>query len=456
MPIPALIVAGTHSGSGKTTATLALLAALARRGVRVQGFKVGPDFIDPGHHAAITGRPGRNLDTWLLDPPALAESYRRGAEGADLAVIEGVMGLFDGRGPLDEAGSTADLARAWGLPVVLVVDAGGMARSVAPLVRGFATFDRRVRVAAVLANRVGSRRHYAEYLAPALRAATEVEPLGYLARDETLAIPSRHLGLLTADEFRPGSAFLAALADAAEATIDLDRLIALAHVPALPAVIEPDPSPPRRRVRVALARDAAFCFYYEDNLDRLRDAGAEVVPFSPLADPGLPDGAALVYLGGGYPEVFADRLAANAPLRAAIRRFHAEGGPILAECGGMMACARLLRDVAGREFPLWDLFPARVVMQARLAALGYVTVAADRPNLLGPPGTEVRGHEFHYSRLEPLAPLPYATRLLRPDRPPRPDGIQLGGLLAGYAHLHFGSHPDVARQILQAANASVE
>jgi cobyrinic acid a,c-diamide synthase len=451
MPVPALIIAGTHSGSGKTTATLAVLAALGRRGLRVQGFKVGPDFIDPGHHAAVTGRPGRNLDTWLLDGPALAATFRRGADGADLAIVEGVMGLFDGRGALDEAGSTADLARAWGLPVVLVVDARGIARSIAPLVRGFATFDEAVRVAGVVANRVGSRRHYADYLEPSLRASVpSVAPLGYLPRDEGLAIPSRHLGLVTPDEFAPGRAFWDRLADAAEASVDLDRLLALARPPDLPPIgTGPDVAPaPVARRRVALARDPAFCFYYEDNLDLLRASGAEIVPFSPLDDVGLPDRADLLYLGGGYPEVFAARLASNAPMRAAIRDYRARGGTILAECGGLMACCEALVDASRAEYPMWGLVPARVVMRTRFAALGYVTVATDRPTPLGPAGTLVRGHEFHYSTLEPLAPLPYAARLLRPDRDPRPDVIQVGRLLAGYAHMHFGSNPDVPRHLL--------
>ena len=451
MPIPALIIAGTHSGSGKTTATLAVLAALVRRGRRVQGFKVGPDFIDPGHQSRITGRPSRNLDTWLLDPSALAETYRRGTVGADLAVIEGVMGLFDGRGALDESGSTADLARRWGVPVVLVVDARGVSRSVAAMVLGFATFDPTVRVAGAIANKVGGRRHYDDYLAPSLRASVpDVAPLGYLTRDERLAIPSRHLGLWTADEFRPGGGFEDALADAAESTLDLDRLLALARPPDLPPVPQaPEPSPPARRTRVALARDPAFCFYYEDNLDHLRASGAELVPFSPLDDPGLPEGVERVYLGGGYPEAFAARLATNAPMRAAIRQFHAQGGTILAECGGLMACAESLRDHSGRVDPMWGLVPARVVMHARFAALGYVTVSTDRATPLGPAGTQVRGHEFHYSTLEPLAPLTYATRLLRPDGDPKPDGIQIGGLLAGYAHMHFGSNPRVAANLLR-------
>jgi cobyrinic acid a,c-diamide synthase len=451
MSIPTLIIGGTHSGSGKTTVTLAVMAALVRRGLRVQGFKVGPDFIDPGHHARVTGRPGRNLDTWLLDPPALARTFRAGAAGTDVAVVEGVMGLFDGRGgggEDQEAGSTADLARSWRLPVLLVVDAHGMARSVAPLVRGFATFDPEVWVAGVVANRVGSPRHYSEYLSPGLRAAgASVVPLGYLARDPALAIPSRHLGLLTADEFTPGTRFWDALADAAEATLELDQMLALARPPRLPSSPERTLAP-ARPVRVGLARDPAFCFYYEDNLDLLRSAGAELVPFSPLDDRAIPDGLGLIYLGGGYPEVYAGRLAGNASMCAAIRRYHADGGAIFAECGGLMACAKTLRDADGREYPMWDLIPARVAMQTRFAALGYVTVSADRPTLLGPPGTRVRGHEFHYSTLEPLATLSYATSLLRPGRDPKPDGIQLGGLLAGYAHVHFGSNPDAARSVV--------
>jgi cobyrinic acid a,c-diamide synthase len=361
------------------------------------------------------------------------------------------MGLFDGRGGGGEdreAGSTADLARIWGLPVVLVVDAHGMARSVAPLVRGFATFDPEVRVAGVIANRVGSPRHYSEYLSPGLRAAgASVVPLGYLARDPALAIPSRHLGLLTADEFTPGTRFWDALADAAEATLELDRMLALARPPRLPPGPEHSLAP-ARTVRVGLARDPAFCFYYEDNLDLLRAAGAELVPFSPLNDRVIPEGVERIYLGGGYPEVFAAQLAGNASMRASLRRYHAQGGTIYAECGGLMACARTLRDADGQDYPMWDLIPTRVTIQPRFAALGYVTVSADRPTLLGPPGTRVRGHEFHYSTLEPLATLSYATSLLRPGREPKPDGIQIGGLLAGYAHVHFGSNPDAANWLV--------
>ncbi|WP_406700633.1 cobyrinate a,c-diamide synthase [Singulisphaera sp. Ch08] len=460
MTTPAVIVAGTHSGSGKTTVTLAILAALTRRGVRVQGFKVGPDFIDPGHHTRITGRPSRNLDTWLLDPTALAETYRNGTIGSDLAVIEGVMGLFDGRGGLDESGSTADLARLLGLPVVLVVDARGLARSIVPLVLGFARFDESVRVKGVVANNVGSHRHFAEYLAPGLRADTpDLSLLGYLMRNELLSIPSRHLGLWTAEELALDSSLANALADVAESTLDLDRLVELARVPDL----APPPPPPqnvapasaaRPTIRVGLARDSAFCFYYEDNLDHLRAAGAEIVPFSPLLDPDLPPGIDLLYLGGGYPEIHAARLAANLAMRSSIRSFHAQGGTILAECGGMMACTEVLRDLEGKDHALWGLIPARAVMQSKFAALGYVSVIAERDTVLGCEGTTVRGHEFHYSQLEPQASLRYATSLNRPGREPKPDGVQIGGLLAGYAHLHFGSNERVAANLIESAKTS--
>jgi cobyrinic acid a,c-diamide synthase len=448
MATPGIILAGTHSGSGKTTVTLAVLAALTRRGRCVQAFKVGPDFIDPGHHTAVTGRTSRNLDTWLLDESALAATYRKATLGSDFAVVEGVMGLFDGRSATDEAGSTADLARALDLPVVLVVDAGGMSRSIAPLVQGFAAFDERVRVVGAIADRVGSARHYDEYLAPALEAVRGVEPLGYLLRDRQLTIPSRHLGLWTAHDHGIGPDYLEALANAAESTINMNRLIELCGPPSLAVAATKGQVATASRKRVAVARDAAFCFYYEDNLDTLRDAGAEVVPFSPLADPELPAKVDCVYLGGGYPELHAQRLAENGAIRAAIRRFHADGGTIFAECGGMMACCRELADAESRVFGMWDLIPARVHMRSRFTALGYVTMVADKPIILGPQGTEVRGHEFHYSELEPLSPLPYGTRLLRHDRAPKRDGIHIGRLLAGYAHLHFGSNPEVARSLL--------
>lgn len=456
-----LLVAGTHSGAGKTTVTLALLAALRRRGLRVQPFKVGPDFIDPGHHAAACGRPSYNLDTWMLPETAVRSLFARAAADADCAVIEGVMGLFDGRGPDDPRGSSADVARLLACPVVLVVDAEGMAASVAAVVKGFAELDPAVRVAGVLCNRVAGPRHYA-YLEPAVRRHTGVVPLGWLPRRPEWAIPERHLGLVTPEDLPSGGgrweATLGHLATALEETVDVDRLLELAAAPDLPEPPPNEPVPAGRavRCRVALARDAAFCFYYPDNLERLQVAGAEVVPFSPLHDPGLPPDIDLVYLGGGYPEVHAERLAANRDMHASLRRHHARGGAIYAECGGLMYCCRELADGAGRVWPMLDLLPARTVLGPRLAALGYVTWRAEDDTPLGPAGTEVRGHEYHYSRLEPLGELRPLARLHRPGQEPRPDGFVRGRLLAGYAHLHFGSNPRAARALLGAARPGGE
>jgi cobyrinic acid a,c-diamide synthase len=454
-----LIIAGTHSGVGKTTVALALMAALRRRGLRVQPFKVGPDFIDPGHHAAACGRVSYNLDTWMLPAPAVRALFGRAAAGADCAVVEGVMGLFDGRGPDDPRGSSADVARLLACPVVLVVDAAGLAASVAAVVKGFAELDPGVRVAGVICNRVAGPRHYA-YLEPAVRRHTGVVPLGWLPRRPEWEIPERHLGLTTQEDLpaadrRPWDETLAGLAAALEETVDVDRLLALAAVPDPPD--GPVPQAPttggrqstRPRRRVAVARDAAFCFYYPDNLELLREAGAEVVPFSPLDDAGLPPGCDLVYLGGGYPEVHAERLAGNRGMRDSLRRHHGQGGAVYAECGGLMYCCRELVDGAGRAWPMLDLLPARAVMQPRLAALGYVTWRACGDTLLGPAGTEVRGHEYHYSRLEPLGDLPARARLDRPGQEDRPDGFARGRLLAGYAHLHFGSNPRVVEALLR-------
>jgi cobyrinic acid a,c-diamide synthase len=443
-----LIVAGTHSGAGKTTVALALMASLRRRGLTVQPFKVGPDFIDPTHHTAICGRPSRNLDTWMLDPATVRTLYARASADADISVIEGVMGLFDGRSADDMRGSTADLARLLDAPLLLVVDAEGAAASVAAVVKGFADLDPGVRVAAVLCNRVAGQRHYA-YLEPAIRRHTSVAPVGWLPRRSEWHIPERHLGLLTRQDLEGFAA--EALAQGFEASVDLELLLAVSgqtsEVSESSEAWASHPHPPRRRVGVA--RDTAFCFYYQDNLDLLHEAGADLVPFSPLADAELPPDLDLVYLGGGYPELHAEQLARNTTLAESLRAYHGHGGRIYAECGGLMYTCRELIDAEGRPFPMLGLLPARVVMQKRLAALGYVTWTATAGTLLGPPGIAVRGHEFHYSRLEPLGQLFPLALLQREAEPPRPDGFSVGGLLAGYGHLHFASNPSVLAGLLE-------
>jgi cobyrinic acid a,c-diamide synthase len=464
---PAVAVAGTHSGCGKTTIALGLMAALRQRGRTVQPFKVGPDFIDPGHHGRVCGRVGRNLDTWMLPADAVRRAFARGCAGADAAVIEGVMGLFDARSADDPRGGTADLARLLGLPVILVLDAAGLAASAAAVVRGFAEFDASVRVEGVIFNRVASPRHFA-LLEEAVRRHTRVRVLGWLPRRAEWAVPSRHLGLTTAAELADDGRW-EALGRALAETVDVDAVLEVACLSPLTRLrgrgaggegaLPPSPAFAGEGGKttgrdgspvVAVARDAAFCFYYPENLERLADAGGVIVPFSPLFDRELPPDTAVVYLGGGYPELHAERLAANAAMRDALRRFHAAGGTVYAECGGLMYSCRELVDVAGRRFPVLDLLPARAVMQDRRAALGYVEWRATADTPLGPAGTAVRGHEFHYSRLEPLGPPAWAAELRREGESPRPDGWRAGGLLAGYAHLHFDSCPGAAPGLLAA------
>ncbi|MBL8798220.1 MAG: cobyrinate a,c-diamide synthase [Planctomycetia bacterium] len=438
-----LLVAGTHSGVGKTTVALALMAALRARGLTVQPFKVGPDFIDPGHHSAVCGRTSRNLDTWMLPEAAVRATFERACTDADAVVIEGVMGLFDGRGADDWRGSSADVARLLEVPVVLVVDAAAQAASVAAVVKGFAEFDPRVRVVGVICNRVAGPRHY-DYLAPAIRQYTNVVPLGWLPRREDWRIPERHLGLTTIEEHPRDWAYLGR---ALTETVDLELLLKLTQSSNRPAMTEIATPATQRERRVAVARDAAFCFYYPENLELLAGAGAELVFFSPLTDAALPSDTDLLYLGGGYPELHAARFSSNRPMLDSMRAYHRAGSTIYAECGGLMACCRELVDAEGRNWPMLDLLPARTVMQPRRAALGYVTLTTRQHSLLGPAGTVVRGHEFHYSRLEPLGPLHYAAEL-DDGRERRPDGLVAGNLYAGYAHLHFGSCPPAARTLL--------
>ena len=340
---PRLVIAGTSSGVGKTTATLAILTALRERGRRVQPFKVGPDFIDPSHHRAATGRPSRNLDGWMLGADLNHSIFVRAAADADLSIIEGMMGLFDGSSPVNDIGSTAELAKQLSAPVLLVVDGSAMARSAAAMVTGYAHFDAALRIAGVLFNRVGSEAHY-QLLKAAVEQETAVIPVGYLRPDVSMAIPDRHLGLVTAME-QEDSQLYDRLGKAALETVDLDRIEALAHsCGSLPdAVSQTVKKNHGRTVRVGVAEDRAFCFYYPDNLEVLEAAGAEVVKFSPLHDQVLPD-VEMLYLGGGYPELHGAALAKNAAMLAAVKRFAERGGVIYAECGGLMYLAESIRD----------------------------------------------------------------------------------------------------------------
>ena len=444
---PGLVVAGIRSGCGKTSVALGLMRALTRRGLTVQGFKVGPDFIDPGHHALATGRPSHNLDGWMCGAKGLRVLYARYAPGADLAVVEGVMGLYDGFSATDPAGSTAQAARILGLPVLLVVDAASMARSVAALVGGYRDFEPDLPFAGVILNNAGSASH-AALLTEAMAAARPDIPLcGVLRKHPDIATPSRHLGLVTAEDTTDADRRLDALADWLEAGSDVERLIQ-GLCPWTPpgGIIPPGPPVRKTRARIGLARDRAFCFYYEENLRLLREAGAELVAFSPLADQTLPEGLDGLYLGGGYPELAGRELAANEGLRTAIQDFCRRGRPVLAECGGFMYLMDALTDPDGQVFPMAGVFPFRAVMGRRLASLGYRYVVTRAASPLGPAGTTVRGHEFHYSHLQDDAdrlPGVYALSSRQGDLDVR-EGFLVGRTLGSYVHLHFGSNPAVA------------
>jgi cobyrinic acid a,c-diamide synthase len=447
-----LVIAGTQSGVGKTTVTLGILYALARRGLTVQPFKVGPDFIDPGHHTRAAGRACRNLDGWMLSRETNVSLFHRRAREAEIAVVEGVMGLFDGYDGASEAGSTAQMAKWLGLPVLLVVDARAMARSAAALVHGFASFDAALSLAGVIFNRIGSAAHL-EYLQQAMTSLPGVRVWGGLPRDQELAIPERHLGLATAEDHPLDQAYLERLADLLEANLDLEGL--LAALPRLTLPEAPAPVAAPQVVRLGVARDRAFCFYYPENLELLEGFGAKLVPFSPLEDRELPPDLDGVYLGGGYPELYAQGLAANVGLRQALKEAAAVGLPIYAECGGLMYLAREIRDLEGRPHPMAGVFPFAVRMLARLKALGYREVTLTAPGLLGPAGTTIRGHEFHYSEIigEPDG-VPRLYRLTpRRGGAAVAEGYGANNVLASYVHLHFGSNPGVARHLVASCRA---
>ncbi|MGQ0812241.1 MAG: cobyrinate a,c-diamide synthase [Nitrospiraceae bacterium] len=451
MRYPRLIIGGTQSSVGKTTVTLALLAALTARGRRVQPFKAGPDFIDPGHHSAVTGRPSRNLDGWMLGEIVSREIFTRAAADADLSIIEGMMGLFDGSSPVNEIGSTAELAKQLDAPVLLVIDGSAMARSAAAMARGYAQFDPALRVAGVIFNRVGSEGHY-RLLKDAIEAETDLVSVGYFSPDPAVTVPDRHLGLITAIEQRSTELYRR-LGEAAAKTVDLDRIEALARSAADLPLPFPPPSKGEGKggVRVGVAYDPAFCFYYAENLELLEAEGAEVVKFSPLKDQTLPD-VELLYLGGGYPELHAGGLAMNDAMRRAIYAFAERGGTIYAECGGMMYLTQAIRDFDGRVHEMVGLFPAEAVMRKPGLTLGYRTVELAQRCIFGEPGVIARGHEFHYSILEPRGPLHYACTLTDAQGKSKgQDGLVRGNTLALYTHVHFSSQPEVANALIASA-----
>jgi cobyrinic acid a,c-diamide synthase len=434
-----LIVAAPGSGSGKTTITLAILAALARRGLAVRSAKAGPDYIDPAFHAAATGRPCCNLDSWAMPPPLLDQIAATAADSADLLVIEGVMGLFDGipgspgpRGSPARSGATADLAARFGLPVLLVLDVSGQSQSAAAVVRGFASHDPAVKIAGVVLNRVGSDRHRA--LVTDAIATLSIPVVGALPRDQTLALPERHLGLVQAREHGDLTALLDRLADMAERHLDLDAVIACAAPMTITAATAATPlAPPGQRI--ALASDAAFTFVYPHILDGWRRAGADIVPFSPLSDQPPSESCDCCWLPGGYPELHAGALAGASRFAAGLARF-AQTRPVHGECGGYMVLGQGLEDADGARHAMTGLLGHATSFATRKLHLGYrqARLLADSP--IGPANTTVRGHEFHYATvIAPGHDEPFADLADGQGRPLGQSGGRRGHLTGTFFHV---------------------
>lgn len=451
------LIAAPQSGSGKTTVSLAIMAALARRGVAVTPFKCGPDFIDPGYHRAVTGRTSINLDAWICPAEFVRQTFQTSQTSQTIAIIEGAMGLFDGLGAASKEGSSAQIAAITGAPVVLVVNARGMAASAAALVKGFAEFDPQVRLAGVIFNNVGSDQHTALLKESLAAHCPEIICFGCIPRDESLAIPSRHLGLVTTEDNPLSKQFISRLADMAENCLDLERLSRLQISPTPPlenwgADLSPFVKGGTGGIRIAVARDVAFCFMYEDNLRLLRQAGAETIFFSPLNDTTLPSNIAGIYLPGGYPELYAKQLAANTAMLTAIRGAARAAMPVYAECGGFIYLTEGI-DASENQLSVdfVGVFPVRYRMLPHRKALGYRQVEMTEDTIIGKAGAVLRGHEFHYSE---TGAMPHEVercyQVSGQSGTLEAEGFRIRNCLASYIHLHFGSNPEIAETFVAA------
>ena len=442
--IPSIVVAGVRSGVGKTTIATGIMAAFTKRGYRVQPFKAGPDYIDPSYHRIACGVPCRNLDTWLLPHAVAVELFQRASSSHDVAVMEGVMGLYDGHSGLGEEGSTAELAKLLGAPVLLVADASKVARSVAAEVLGYQRFDPEVNIAGVVLNGIAGPGHL-EFCKPQVEETTGIPVLGYMPYRQDLSQPERHLGLIPTVEGTVVREWYDRLTRQVEDTIDLDAVLAAAsqaRTPTTESKVFPE-EPMAVRARIAVAMDRAFSFYYQDSLDLLEAWGAEVVPFSPLEDPGLPEAVSGVYIGGGFPEMYAAELAGNTAMLEDLRRAARKGLPIYGECGGLMYLGNSLSDLQGDVHPMAGLVPVSSVMEGSRLVLGYRELEALSDGPLMERGRRVRGHEFHWSVQEGTAK-PSEAAYSVVDQDGRLEGFRAGSVLASYVHIHMASDPSLA------------
>ncbi|MFC4322235.1 cobyrinate a,c-diamide synthase [Litchfieldia salsa] len=438
-----IVITGTGSGVGKTTVTIGLMSALKKKGLIVQGFKCGPDYIDPSYHTAVTGRPSRNLDSWMFSKEILLDIYNKGSQHSDISIIEGVMGFFDGKNPETNEGSTAEISEITQSPVLLIVNCESMARSAAAIAKGFQTFSEGPNIVAVIANKVGSEGHF-QLVKKAIEKECHVPVIGYLKRELDIEIPERHLGLIPSLERGELDPFFDKLGDLILETVDVERLFELAvseplKVNQKPSIFEQKKEP---TIKMAVAKDSAFNFYYPENIELLEANGVEVVYFSPLEDEKLPDGVSGLYIGGGFPEEFAQELASNLHSKNSIKDAIENGLPTLAECGGFMYLTESIETTEKEKYEMVGIIPGRVQMQSHLAALGYREISGQNENYILR-DLDARGHEFHYSSYQPVEeniPYAYETKGLRGVNK---EGYLIHSLVAGYTHFHFASCPEM-------------
>ncbi len=443
-----IVVAGTGSGVGKTTITLGLMSAFKQKGYVVQGFKCGPDYIDPTYHTAVTGRRSRNLDSWMGNEDIVRYVCKKGSEGAHLSIIEGVMGLFDGKRATTDEGSTAEISIITESPVLLVVDCSGMARSAAAVVRGFQSFHERVRIVGVIANRVGSEGHF-RLVKEAIEQQCRIPVVGYLQKTNDLTIPERHLGLVPSVERGELQPFFDRLGERITQTFDLDMIWELAEATEL----QSKPLFTLKQtydVRIAVAKDAAFHFYYEENLEMLQAYGATLVYFSPLAGECVPNDVHGLYIGGGFPEEFAAELARDEEVKRSVAAAIQRGLPTLAECGGFMYLTEGIVTTDGQYYEMVGVIPGYVRMQQKLAALGYREVTGRKGNFLLE-YDKAKGHEFHYSTFVPRKEEKFAYEV-KGLRGCKLDGYMDKRLIAGYVHFYFPSNPLLVERWLNACS----
>ena len=462
MKIPRLVLAGTHSGVGKTTLATGLMAALKKRERPIQGYKVGPDYIDPSYHAAATGKASRNLDRWLLGeqlPSVFAQSV-----GESWAVIEGVMGLFDGMTGTAGFGSTADVAKLLHAPIILIVDASSMSRSVAALVHGFNTYDPEVSLQGVILNRVKSSGQE-KILREALKDL-QIPVLGVLPKEAALHLPERHLGLVPVGESGLLEGFIDTLSQLVTKHVDLEQVERImlgapelgesifmkTKTISIPAKLVAQAT----KFRLGIAQDEAFLFYYTDALDLAKRLNFDIVPFSPLHDVALPMNLDGIFIGGGFPELHLDLLSKNLTFLDSLRSYAASGKPVYAECGGYMYLGRSITDFEGREFPLTGLIPMKAEMTKRLQGMGYKRGVFREDNFLGPRGTTVQGHEFHYSRVTYDQEFPPTYELFKGDHFDRMEGYARDNIVASYLHLHFSGQSELLENLFTSRSKRIE